>query len=209
MYTFGGEIFVQMFGGPIGARITMAVSRLVMQEWKDQYNKILQESNIIEYLSGLCVDDGRTFQRKLKWGERFCKNQNEFTFDVVDIKDRKENVNRNELTRWEVLRAMNSVNNDLEFTMELCDDFEDKRLPTLSFSLYMTDCGIEHTYYEKAMKNQILVVERSAIGRQPLMSIMTNEVRRRLEVIGASVSQNEHDKIVDKYTQQLVNSEYN
>ena len=73
----------------------------------------------------------------------------------------------------------------------------------------MTDYRIEHTYYEKAMKNQNLVVERSAIGRQQLMSIMTNEVRRRLEVIGASVSQNEHDKIVDKYTQQLVNSEYN
>ena len=31
-YTFGGDIFVQMFGGPIGARITMAVARLVMQQ---------------------------------------------------------------------------------------------------------------------------------------------------------------------------------
>ena len=38
-YTFRGDIFVQLFGGPIGARITMAVDKLVMQEWKEQYNK--------------------------------------------------------------------------------------------------------------------------------------------------------------------------
>ena len=38
--------FLQMFGGPIGARLTMAVARLVMQEWKDTYDKILEASKI-------------------------------------------------------------------------------------------------------------------------------------------------------------------
>ena len=32
-YEFGGEIFLQREGGPIGVRLTMACSRLVMQEW--------------------------------------------------------------------------------------------------------------------------------------------------------------------------------
>ena len=208
-YKFGGEIFVQMFGGPIGARITMAVSRLVMQEWKERYDQILKRSNIHEYLKGLYVDDGRSFQRKLMWGERFCKDQNKFTFDRDTAeKDENENVNRDELTRREILCAMNSVNSDLEFTMELCTDFADSKLPTLSFSLYMTKTGIEHTYYEKPMKNQTLIVERSAIGRNQLMSIMTNEIRRRLEVIGNGVPQKDRDEIVNKYTQQLVNSEF-
>ena len=31
-YTFGGEIYLQTSGGPIGARLTMVVARLVMQE---------------------------------------------------------------------------------------------------------------------------------------------------------------------------------
>ena len=31
-YEFGGEYFLQMSGGPIGARVTMAARRLVMQE---------------------------------------------------------------------------------------------------------------------------------------------------------------------------------
>ena len=31
---------------------------------------------------------------------------------------------------------MKSVNSDLTFTMELCQDFNDGRIPTLSFSLW-------------------------------------------------------------------------
>ena len=41
------------------------------------------------------------------------------------------------------------------------------------------------------------------------MSIMTNELRRRLEVIGENLPQNEKNEIIDVYTQQLINSEYN
>ena len=37
---------------------------------------------------------------------------------------------------------------------------------------------------------------------------MTNELRRRLEVMGDNLPQQERDKVVDKYTQQLVNSGY-
>ena len=32
IYTFGGHVFLQKSGGPIGARVTMAASRLVMQD---------------------------------------------------------------------------------------------------------------------------------------------------------------------------------
>ena len=108
-----------------------------------------------------------------------------------------------------MLIAMNSVNKDLEFTMELCSDFTDMKLPTLSFSLYMGNEGIEHTYYEKSMKNQTLVMEKSALGRQQIMSIMTNEVRRRIEVVGVNVEQVAANEIINKYTQQLVNSGFN
>ena len=38
---------------------------------------------------------------------------------------------------------------------------------------------------------------------------MTNELRRRLEVIGENLTQNEKNEIIDVYTQQLINSEYN
>ena len=88
-------MFVQLYGGPIGACITMACARLVMQSWKDGYNKILLASGINEMLSRFYVDDGRTYQRKLRWGERFDINLNKFTFDNDTKKeDMKENIDR-------------------------------------------------------------------------------------------------------------------
>ena len=36
-YTFGGELFLQIFGGPIGARIEM-------QQWREDHSKSLKKS---------------------------------------------------------------------------------------------------------------------------------------------------------------------
>ena len=35
IYSFGGHNFIQMLGGPIGARVTMAAAKLVMQDWAE------------------------------------------------------------------------------------------------------------------------------------------------------------------------------
>ena len=104
---------------------------------------------------------------------------------------------------------MNSVNEDLDFTMELSKDFEDQRLPTLSFSLWEGEKGLEHSYFEKSMRNQTLVVERTAMGRHSIMNIMSNELIRRLEVLDETLEKKEVLSVINKYTQQLKNSEYN
>ena len=208
-YTFGGKKYIQVDGGPIGARLTMAVARIIMQDWKDNFNLVLKDSNIIELLSGLYVDDGRTLQRILEYGERYCKDTKKILLDE-NAKIEDENIDRDriELTKTEMLKAMNDVSADLEFTMELCSDFKDMKLPTLSFSLYATDSGISHTYFEKVMKNQTLIVHRSALGRNQVMNIMSNELIRRLEVTSSDLEIDDKISIVDKYTQQLINSEY-
>ena len=45
-YRWGGEVYRQSSGGPIGSRLTMAVSRVLMGRWSHQVRKIMQESNI-------------------------------------------------------------------------------------------------------------------------------------------------------------------
>ena len=210
VYTFGGKKYIQCGGGPIGARLTMAVARLVMQQWKDDFNDILTVSNIEEIMSGLYVDDGRSFVKLLPLGMRFVKSVRKFVFSESYL---KEDVNRGrskqEVTQEQILAAMNSVNDDLEFTMETHLDFEDKRLPTLSFSLWPGQKGLHYSYFEKKMRNQVLVMERTAMGRQSIMSIMTNELMRRLQVIDDKLEIDETIKVVEQYIQQLINSEYN
>ena len=59
--------------------------------------------------------------------------------DLEEI-DRKDEINLDELTRKEVLKVMNMISNDLEFTMELCKDFPDLKLPTLTSAKIFLVC---------------------------------------------------------------------
>ena len=77
----------------------------------------------------------------LRIGERFMAGENKFKVVPSCIEtDVKANRSRLDVTRTETLKAMNSVNPYLKFTMEVCDDFPENKLPT---------------YFEKAMKKCI------------------------------------------------------
>ena len=42
-YTFGGQDFLQDDGGPIGARLTMCIARLIMQDWSENFQEFCQK----------------------------------------------------------------------------------------------------------------------------------------------------------------------
>ena len=46
MYTFGGQNFLQLSGGPIEARVTMVAARIVIQDWSEQYSRILIKAKL-------------------------------------------------------------------------------------------------------------------------------------------------------------------
>ena len=89
VYTYGGEFFLQSSGGPIGARLTMCVARLVLQDWFDDFSEILDNSKINQYLKGLYVDDGRNIVDQLLLGTRFDKEEKIFRWEkeweVIDV----------------------------------------------------------------------------------------------------------------------------
>ena len=79
------------------------------------------------------------------------------------------------------LQAMNSINPDLEFTVETEDDFENKRLPTLDFEIWQDQNGaLKHMYYQKNMKTPLVVMARSGMANKQQIQILANEVTRRL-----------------------------
>ena len=209
VYTFGGKYFLQKRGAPIGNRISMCGAQLTMQEWREKFVEILVKSNIDELMAGLYVDDGRNLIEFLPIGVRFCTEIGLFKYNEKwEKEDKEKGLSDKERTKLEVVRAMKSISPDLQFTVEASEDFEDKRLPTLSFSLWEEKWGICHSYFEKEVRSQILVMERSAMGNQSKYAIMTNELRRRFEVVHERIDQKEKLEIVNKYTQQLVNSGY-
>ena len=70
-YEFGGRTFLQLFGGPIGARLTMACARVVMTEWGDRYMEILDKAGIETTLLKIYVDDVRQVSTLIKKGLRY------------------------------------------------------------------------------------------------------------------------------------------
>ena len=209
VYTFGNLTFLQANGGPIGARLTMCIARLVMQDWWDKFSQILDDSKIAVLLKAIYVDDGRLIVEILKKGVIFNNTTGKFMMspDPIDYieGDIMDDVKRTEI---EIGKAMNYINTDLRFTTETERDFEKGRLPTLSFETWSTIEGIRHSYFEKTMRSQILTQKFSSQSEQSKYSILVNELHRHLEVLDPKIENSEKVEIIDHFIQQLYNSDY-
>jgi hypothetical protein len=89
------------------------------------------------------------------------------------------------------LPAMNSVNRNLRFTTECPEEFDRNILPTLDFMLWMVDGILYHSYFEKTMKSQFTIMQRTAMSEHQKLSILSNEVVRRLSNIHRGVVMDE------------------
>jgi hypothetical protein len=109
------------------------------------------------------------------------------------------------------LPAINSVNNNLVFTCELPEEFEDKKLPTLDFYLWLDKMGLlHHSFFQKSMKTPLVIMEQSAMSDNQRHSILANELIRRLSNTDhEDIDLEETTKIIDVFTQQLKSSGYN
>ena len=84
---------------------------------------------------------------------------------------------------------MNSINPDLQFTIESEEDFANGRIQTLDFEIKATDTGnIEHSFFEKPMQTHLVTMERSAMGAQQKHAILSNDLVRRLSMLSESIT---------------------
>ena len=134
---------------------------------------IIEKSELRELLSKIYVDDNRSIIKIVRPGLRFVEEKSEFVFRHEWIEE-DERISDKERTMREVLKAMNSVNMYLKFTMEHESDFNTNRLPTLSFEAWSSKEGIRYSYYEKSMRSQILTQKRSSQSEQSKFAILTN-----------------------------------
>ena len=144
---------------------------------------------------------------------RYNQEEKEFVWDMEaeqeDVELEKAGEARNTFMARVCLPAMNDINPDLTFTAEVEDDYEDRRLPTLDFSLWIKKGGeISHSYYEKDMKSQIMLERDSAMSTKQKITIQANELTRRLYNINEEDPdlEGEVEKVIENYTKQIKNS---
>ena len=170
----------------------MCAAKMVMQNWAEKYKGILIRAGLrVPLLTGY-VDDGRQGGTTLRRGMMFDSEMGEFVFDLEQMKrDEDENEPDNIRMKKRCLPAMNSVNSDLRFTTEAPEEFPKNRLPTLDFLLWMVEGILRHSYYEKSMKSQYTVMQRSAMSEHQRMAILSNELVWRLSTIHTEVLKEE------------------
>ena len=214
-YRFGEQTYRQASGGSIGDRWTGAVAEIVMQDWAEDYRAILENSGLHVPLLAGYVDDGRQCTTTLRPGMRFSKAENRFEYseegELEDENKRLAGESKNQRMARICLPAMNSINKDLEFTVESQEEFENEQLPTLDFSLWINEKGeLNHTYYQKPMKTPLVLMARSAMSSQQKVQILSNELTRRIFNINQEKNDiEEYKKVINTMTQEMRNSEYN
>ena len=212
-YSFGGKVYYQKSGGPIGVRATGAAAQLVMEHWAREYRAILENSGVqVEVMAGY-VDDGRQVTSCLDLGMRFSKETNKFEYrdewKTEDEMKKSEGETSNQRMARICKEAMDSVNPDLVFTTESQEEFQNERLPTLDFEIWISEGIIRHSYYQKNMKTPFVLMERSAMGNQQKYQILSNELVRRLSnIMIEEIPHNEVIEKIEEFIGELKNSEY-
>ena len=214
VYQFGGRYYLQKSGGPIGMRITMAAARLVMCDWGLRMKEIFNKANIQTYLKAVYVDDKRSLMPAIKKGTRWVDKQKSFEFREDWFKEDTElEESSTRRTANEIRKAMDSINPDLKFEIEIEEDFPREKLPTLDTCLWLereegAPPELRYEFYEKPMCNKLCMLEMSAMTESSKIASLSQDLVRRMLHTDSKTSQSRRNKIVDSFIDKLKRSGY-
>ena len=206
LYTFGGDVFRQLKGGPIGLRATCAIARMVMCEWDRLWIQKLDSLNIKTELMMRYMDDGRTFLYAIRPGWRMVGDRLLFkkTWEMEDW-----SICPTTRTAQILGETMQGVVEGLKFTIETKNDFEDGKLPTLDINLFITEENrIGFNFYEKPTVSNLAILKRSALPENGKIQSLSNEVVRRLLNIKEGEKPEFKGAVLDRYAVKLLTSGY-
>ena len=105
---------------------------------------------------------------------------------------------------------MGDIEEFLEFTTETEEDFRDGWLPTLDTAWKVSeDNSVLFKFWEKPTNTNRTLDKRTAMGENQKVTILTQEVIRRLGNTGEGMRTEIYEDLVDNFSQKLINSGYN
>ena len=117
IYQFGGKIYHQVSGSPIGTRFSMSTSQVVMCMWDIDLNTIMKKENLDVETKLRFVDDLHLYMYGINHGWRWENNQMMFRFSWLE-EDIGVGLTTQEITTREMKKMMNSIYPHLKFEME-------------------------------------------------------------------------------------------
>lgn len=211
LYSFGGQIYIQLSGGPIGLRFTACLAAVLMKIWDVAWLQLLQNEDIRTELYKRYVDDSRNLLKPLAEGWYWDNDTNHFEFCPTkyeaDIKDASYEQDQKRTTH-ELTQAMCSLVSFLRMTGEDYTQFEHKKLPTLDTDLWVEGDTVKYSFFEKPTVPNRVLQYTTALSEIGLKSSMVQEVVRRLQNCSESVELEAKQRTMSCLAQKLCNSGY-
>ena len=74
----------------------------------------------------------------------------------------------------------NSLDQDIQMTVDVPSDFPDRRLPVLDLAIFVRDNQVHHSFYQKPMATPFVNLQRSALPAKTKRDSLFQEGIRRL-----------------------------
>ena len=200
-YTFGGLIHLQSDGAGIGLRGSAAQAKITMGLWDQKWAKMMNRWGFLTKIFVRYIDDIRIYAYPIRIGWAWQNNGWKY--------DPKTSDSRTPLERTceELRKSFNSIFDFLRLTTECQEDFESKFLPTLDVETRIEDDGyVKYRFFSKPMKNNMVIQNGTGLSQDIIFSSLRQEVIRRLTNTCERVSTNEKIKLLEDFTQLMVNS---
>ena len=137
------------------------------------------------------VDDVRFLTTVIEKGWRWSRIEKKLEYkEAWKAEDEQEGINDNIRHAKIVEDAMNSIYRNIQFVREIPEDFDDKKLPTLDFKMWLDDAtsenterddskkNIKYTFFEKPMASPFSVMEKSALPDNSKTATLAQELVR-------------------------------
>ena len=200
LFRWNGKIFLQRKGGPIGLRSTCAVARVTMLFWDEKLTNMLGKNNIILDDGARYMDDVRLTLDSLKEGWRWTEGGVYFS-EGWKIEDELSGETSTQRTGRILKDMMNSVLGFLRLTVEIADDFDDRKLPTLDLKIWVHPEGrmVLYEHFEKTMNTNLVLQQISALSENIKVNSLSQEVVRIL----LNCSEDDEDHVRVKHLNHL------
>ena len=207
IYVSCGKYFIQVNGGPIGLRSTASLASIIMKLWDNAWLELMEHEEIDLLDHYRYVDDVRDFLRPLLLGVRW--NDGNFVFKQEwkkeDIESEKTDQER---TVRELVLAMSSLVDYLEFEGESSEMFDSAKLPTLDTEIWY-DSSANKVFYssfeKKTCPNRVLQ-KQTALSETCIRASLTQEVVRRLKNCSRDLPNTVKQEILSTFCQKMLNS---
>ena len=163
------------------------------------------------------VDDLRYMLPLLKLDLWWDKSTEQLLYSEEEhVQDILQCMTRTEKSMNLSKETMNSVVEDMEFTVEVGTEFRDNYLPTLDFYIRLEWCEeaevpypmIKFRFFQKPIARNQTIYRPTAMSDNSIKQTVTNEVIRRLKNMSTDSINAERVKVVNEYTDDMTRSGY-